>query len=71
MKHVENVNFWRPFLKGECPFGDKNCWFRHETDQENGNESDMKSIKCNICGKILNDKNEYMTHRKENHEENL
>ena len=71
MKHVENVSFCRHFLNDKCPFGDKTCWFRHETDKENSNESNMKSIKCNICGKILKDKNEYMTHRKENHEENL
>ena len=47
------------------------CWFRHEIKKENDNQSDQISIKCNICGKLLNSKKDFMTHRKKDHEENV
>ena len=65
----ENVSLCWHYSNGECPFGDESCWFKHEINKENDNQSELKSIKCNICGNILKNKNEFMTHRKTNHEE--
>ena len=57
---------------GECSFGDEGCWFQHvNKPNENDSESGYKSIKCKICWKLLKNKNDFMRHRKQEHEENL
>ena len=66
-KHIENVSLCWYFLNGACLFGDENCWFKHEINQE----TELKSFKCNICGTILKSKNEFMAHRKTFHKENI
>ena len=71
INHVENVNVCWHFLNGFCPYGEM-CWFRHETNSnKNKKDLDIKSIKCNICDKALNDIKHLMIHRKKEHEENL
>ena len=70
-KHEEKVSKCWHYSNGECPFGDETCWFRHEVNKENYIQSDPKSIKCNLCDEFFKSKNEFMTHRKKNHEENV
>ena len=66
INHVENVNVCWHFLNGFCPYGEM-CWFRHETNSnKNKKDLDIKSIKCNICDKALNDIKHLMIHRKKN-----
>ena len=59
------------FLNGACPFGEY-CWFKHENaSKERKKESKVQTIKCNICGKTLQDKNSFMIHKRKKHEENI
>ena len=70
-KHVEKVSICWNFSNDTCPFGDTTCWFRHEIHKENDSQSEMKYFKCNICGKMLSSKTEFMKHKKNNHEEHI
>ena len=71
-KHTEIVDICWNFSNDACPFGDVKCWFQHKVDPNvNSNNSGNKSVKCNICGKISNNKKDFMKHRKEKHEETL
>ena len=69
--HVQNVSTCWHFSKGSCIFGDENCWFIHNDQSKESNETEKNSMICNICDKILKTKNEYMVHRKKEHEENI
>ena len=71
-EHIENVSICWNFSDGSCPFEDDSCWFKHVTEpNEKNSESGQKSIKCNMCGKIINNRNNFMRHRKDDHEEML
>ena len=71
-EHIENVSICWNFADNACPFGDESCWFQHIIEpNENDRGSGHKSIKCKICGKISNNRNDSMRHRKEEHAENL
>ena len=69
MKHIENVSLCWHFSNGACLFSDETCWVKHEINKENYIQTELKSIKCSICGKVTKSRNEFMTHRKTNHEE--
>ena len=42
-----------------------------ETNKENDDQSDIKSMKCNIYWKLRNNENKYLKHRTKNNEVNL
>ena len=69
--HAEIVDICWHFLNGACPFGEY-CWFKHENaSEERKKESKVQTIKCNICGKTLQDRNSFMIHKRKEHDENI
>ena len=60
-KHEEKVSAcWKDTL-GTCDFGDKNCWFIH-------NSKNLKSqFKCKVCDETFLIKSEYQQHMKIKH----
>ena len=67
VEHVDKVSFCWYFSHGCCIYGDK-CWFNHKESQ---NQSDQKSIYCNICGETFLTITQFMKHKKYEHIENV
>ena len=68
-KHPTSMKVCKYFLKGYCAFGEEDCWFRH--DQTEQTSQTLKELKCSLCGKLFNDKKEFMKHRKSDHLNNV
>ena len=49
-----------------CVYGNT-CWYVHEEDLMDLDESINNIFKCHICEKSFNSKNEFMTHKKAEH----
>ena len=65
--HAATVAICRNFKKGACSYADVKCWWRHTTDTVVTTES--AGIKCFVCEKVFNTKEELMLHRKKDHAE--
>ena len=66
--HVENVSIWWPLSNGACPY-EETCWFQHE---EHSIETNMEQgLICNICKETFKSRNEFMMHKRIQHEENV
>ena len=52
------------FLEGKCCFEESVCWYSHKTTKS----TVPKEFKCRFCEMIFNRKEEFMTHRKNVHE---
>ena len=67
-KHIENVSFCLNFESNSCMYGDDNCWYVHEPQEE---PETFEEFKCNECDEEFNHRNDYLKHRKKNHIESV
>ena len=58
--HIESVAHCRNNLQGNCPYTDEKCFWNH-------NKETKENVKCFICAKSFENKNEMMKHRKREH----
>ena len=65
--HTEKALFCWNFSSGKCGFCDDLCWFLHD----GGSERSRTEIKCNICEKLFENKNNFMHHKKIEHAKNV
>ena len=65
-EHNRNMPVCKYFQNDECNFTDEKCWYIHKKECKT-----FKQDKCGICGKIFDTKNNYMTHRKSEHTQNV
>ena len=66
-KHSSTVAQCRNYLGGKCDYSDNMCWWNHAEKVVNLDDN----IKCFMCSKVFERKNEMMVHRKKYHPENL
>ena len=64
--HNEKLSVCSNFSAGFCAFGDKLCWFSHDSQNEEPAE-----VNCNICSKTFHDLTDYLQHKKNEHVETL
>ena len=57
--HNEKVSVCSNFSAGFCAFGDKLCWFSHDSQNE-----EPADVNCNICSKTFHDLTDYLQHKK-------
>ena len=58
------------FLEGKCVYDKDVCWFKHEQLETTQNSTILHKFKeyiCGFCGKLFENKNECMMHRKKEH----
>jgi hypothetical protein len=58
------------FLEGKCIYDKGVCWFKHEQLETTENSTiphKLKEYNCGFCGKLFENKNECMIHRKKEH----
>jgi hypothetical protein len=65
--HLENVAACWNFSYGNCEFGEKSCWFKHNIEDSTNPEE----FKCTKCGKDFISKSSYFKHKKNRHSENV
>ena len=67
-------NIIRYFVQGNCAFEDDVCWLSHKVYDKNRATSfpqTLKELKCSLCEIIFKNKSDFMTHRKDNHPQNI
>ena len=51
----------------KCDFPESVCWFVHSKSSTDISPQTLKEYKCGLCGKIFQNKNDFMHHRKQDH----
>ena len=64
--HERNMPVCKYFQTGSCHFDDDKCWFRHKKEDQT-----INNFKCGYCGRSFELKNEFMIHRKNEHNEKI
>ena len=67
--HSEKVKECWNLVQGECVFGDERCWFIHS--DKNSATFEIQEFKCKTCGKVENDVNNFLLHKRNEHEETV
>ena len=65
--HAEKVKPCTNYLKGDCEYGDMECWFGHYVNSQ----IHSKDYKCNICKKVFQLRSDLMFHKKNEHIETV
>ena len=65
-QHPHTIKLCRYFLQGSCAFEADTCWYSHKINNENKTKP-LTKYTCNLCDKVFKSKSEFMTHRKQNH----
>ena len=63
MKHREKVENCQNYNNGGCPFEDIRCWFLHLKSDD--------TFRCTICDQTFPSKSNFMTHRRQHHNETV
>ena len=61
----------RYFLKNECEFDEKKCWYKHDDVIINLNENLTAMFECNECKITFTDKPDLMKHKKYEHRDKV
>ena len=70
-EHPTTIKICRYFIRGECSFGDKLCWFSHNKNNKDNIPQTLNEFKCSFCGEVFKRKLDFMKHRKSNHPETI
>ena len=65
-QHPHTIKLCRYFLQGSCAFEAETCWYSHKINNENRMKP-LTHYTCSLCKKDFKSKPEFMTHRKQNH----
>ena len=65
--HPERVKPCRNYSRGNCDYGDSECWFSHDMNSQ----IPSRDYKCNICKKVFILKSDLMFHKKKEHVETV
>ena len=63
-EHKEKVDECWNYSAGTCVFGEEICWFIHS---EKSSKSEFLGVKCKVCGKEFENKNNLLHHKKREH----
>ena len=63
--HTEYALTCKFYKKGICKYSSDTCWYLHSSNNR------PETLKCRNCENVYSDKRELMSHRKENHKENI
>ena len=69
-KHFSATGVCSFFMEGKCAFNKDVCWFKHEkleTTEDSSVPQKLKEYNCGFCGKIFENKKDFMIHRKTEH----
>ena len=58
------------FARGACLFSAEICWYSHDNNDKTQSPN-IEEITCKFCGEQFSLKNEFMKHRKSNHNEKV
>ena len=61
----------RYYLKQECLFSSKKCWYKHEEKNSEDPKEETPQFNCKICGQIFSWKGDLMMHKKKEHRETV